>query len=140
MGKSEPDVRLVKAHIEIFLIRDCPKIKDNWITVANLLWALKEKNICQNKEDLTQKIVIDALNQIDFVQLNENKTKIRRKGAETDLQINQNLQKVKFSKNKGVGRKTPGKPQASRSFLEKKTKGDVAKAKKAVCTNESSEN
>jgi len=130
MGKSEPDVRLVKAHIEIFLIRDCPKWKDNWITVVDLLWTLKEKNICQNKEDLTQKIVIDALNQIDFVQLNENKTKIRRKCAETDLQINQNLQKVKFSKNKAVGKKTPGKPQASRSFLENKTKGDVAKAKK----------
>jgi len=128
MGKSEPDVRLVKAHIEIFLIRDCSK--DNWITVADLLWALKEKNICQNKEDLTQKIVIDALNQIDFVQLNENKTKIRRKGVETGLQINQNLQKVKFGRTKGSGKKTQGKPQASRSSLEKKPTVDQAKAKK----------
>jgi len=125
MGKSEPDLRLVKAHIEIFLIRDCPKLKDNWITVADLLWALKEKNICQNKEDLTHKIVIDALNQIDFVQLNENKTKIRRKAAETDLQINQNLRKVKFSKNKGGGKKTPGKPQASRGDLPKPKKQSV---------------
>jgi len=130
MGKSDPDVRLVKAHIEIFLIRDCPKVKDKWIPVADLLWALKEKNICLNKENLTQKIVIAALNQIDFVQLNENKTKIRRKSADNDLRITQKLQKVKLSKSKGAGKKAPGKPQHSRGSPEKKKHGEPGKARK----------
>jgi len=130
MGKSVLDVRLVKAHIEIFLISDRPMVKDKWIPVADLVHALKEKNICQNKEDLTQKIVFAALDQIDFVQLNENKTKIRKRIAEKELPISQKSPKVKCSKSKVGGKKAPGKPKLSRGSSEKKKQGEPIRAKK----------
>lgn len=127
MGKSEPDLRLVKAHIEIFLIKDYLNVKDKWITVNDLVQTLKEKNICPNKEDLTQKIVIAALYQIDFVQLNENKTKLRKRSADKDF--SQKSQRVKYSISKGGGKKASGKPQPLRGSDEKKKQGKPVTAK-----------
>jgi len=132
MGKSETDV-LLRAHIEIFLIRDYPKVKDTWVPIADLIQALKDKNVCQKREYLTHKVVMAALEQIDFVQLNENKTKIRKRNEEKDSQISQKSQKGKTGKSTKGGSKSgkPSiKPQSTRSSPVKSKQGESAKTKK----------
>jgi len=133
MGKSETDV-LLRAHIEIFLIRDYPKVKDTWVPIADLIQALKDKNVCKKREYLTHRVVMAALEKIDFVQLNENKTKIRRRKEDKDSQISQKSQRGgktgKSTKGGSKSGKPSVKPQPTRGSPVKSKQGESTKPKK----------